>query len=184
MLSQKHSGQELLLLIRRSMREAELDAVYHTLSKLSLPQAEEILLRCKIELERFHSGEIDAETWCQHQMRSFDEILKWPEFQQSQETSQGVLDKKLLARFVNTFELDKALKLCEVLGDSSILLQARFNLFEKMYNQGIVEMETMELIRHSTQHQLWELSQTNAPSLNFILRSFQIISKWFRGLFN
>ncbi len=183
MLSQNNSGQELLLKIRRSMRQGDVDAVYHALSQSSLIHAEEICHRYNNDLERFQNGDIDAESWCLDQIRNFDEILLWPEFQQSQEASQDELDKKLLDRLVNSFELDKALQLCESLVDSSILMQAQYKIFEKLFHEGKIEVETWELIRYSTQYQLWELSQSKKTTFNFFLSSLEVIKKWFRDLF-
>lgn len=180
MLPQNHSGQELLLLIRRSMRMGDVDAVYHTLRRTSLPEAEKICFRYEMEVGRFENGEINSETWCLDQIRSFEEILKWPDFRQNEEPLEGELDKKLLLRLVNSFELDKALQLCESLGDRSILTQAQYKIFEKLFHEGKIELEIWELLRHSTQYQLWELGQSSETTLNFCVKSLITIKKWFQ----
>ncbi len=183
MLAQNNSGQELLLLIRRSMRQGDVENVYHVLSQTPFAHSEEICLRYKNDLKRFQYGVIDAETWCMDQIRNFDEIIHWPDFQENKKSRWDELDKILLLRLVNSFELEKALTHCEVFGDSSILMQARYKLFEKMYNEGQIELETWELIRQSTQHELWELSQSKETPTNFYLQSINAIKKWLRRLF-
>jgi hypothetical protein len=182
MVLQNDFGQELLLNIRRSMRQGDIDAVYHTLIPSTFTHAEEICLQYKKDLERLQKGDIDVESWCLEQINNFDIILHWPEFQESQEASQEDLDKKLLVRLVNSFELDKALQLCESLGDSSIIMQAQHKIFEKFFREGKIEIEIWELIRHSTQYQLWELANAKSSHSNFFLKAIRNIKIWLKVL--
>lgn len=163
------------------MRQGDVSALYETLSLSNFTDSEEMCLRYKKDLEGFHKEDIDAESWCLDQINNFDKILHLPEFQQSQESSQVVLDKKLLDRLVNSFELDKALQLCESRGDSSILIQAKYKLFEKLFHEGKIEVEIWELIRYSTQYQLWELTNAKESNINFFFNRLRNIKIWLMG---
>ncbi len=85
-------------------------------------------------------------------------------------------------RLVNSFELDKALQLCESLGDSSVLMQAQYNIFEKFFHEGKIEIEIWELIRYSTQYQLWVLANAKESNLKFLPKAIRNIKIWFKRL--
>lgn len=183
MLPNKYSGQELQHLIRRSMRQGDVHEVFLSLRKSTFPLAEKLSLRYKIECELLQHKITEPEVWGLEQIRSFKEILEWEEFQMNEETSSTELDKEQLLRLVNSFELEKALQVCESLGDNSILLQAQYKIFEKLFHEGEIELEIWELIRHSTQYQLWELANVRGSNSSLYLKVLRNIKGWFKGLF-
>ncbi len=183
MLSNNHSGQELLKLIRRSMRQGDVHTVFQTLNQSAFLQAEKLYLRYKLEYELLQNKKTEPEAWCLEQIRSFREILEWEEFQKSNENLFTELDKELLLRLVNSFELEKALELCEALGDHSILMQAQYKIFERLFHEGKIELEIWELIRHSTQYQLWEMAITPGSDSNYFLKVLRNIKNRFKDLF-
>ena len=52
----------------------------------------------------------------------------------------------------------------------------------KLFNEEKIEIEIWELIRYSTQYQLWELAKAEGSHSNFFFKVFRNIKNWLKGL--
>jgi hypothetical protein len=147
-------------LIRRLMRAGNTEAILQVLRESGARQAAAPAERAILSEQQYRSGLIDADAWYRAQLQLYQAVLDLP-FDRDDETKHKPqpLDKLQLRRLVDNHDIAPALRLCETLGDASILMQAQYEIGRKLFAENAIGLETWEIIQHKTIYLLWELSE-------------------------
>ena len=150
--------------LRRFMRAGDTDAVLQALGEWNARPAAALIQRAKLAGQQYLAGLIDADAWSRAQLQLYQAVLEM----QLTEGGEGKydperLDKSQLRRLVDNRDIAPALRLCETLGDASILMQAQYEIGRKLFLADAIGLETWEIIQHKTIYLLWELTE-QSPS--------------------
>lgn len=167
--------------IRQQMRFGNTDMVVQLLRESGIPEADLFSDRINDFHQQYESGEIEAEAWSQAQLQFYQSVLDLASMQDTDKPSIPYDFNKLqLQLLVDSHEISKALARCEAFGDSSILMQAKYEIGRQQYEKEAIELASWELIQHETKYLLWELAEQmpggKAPGKN----TWKRILKWLR----
>lgn len=142
------------------MRAGDTDEVLQALGESNTPHAAALIQHANLARQQYLAGLVDADAWSRAQLELYQDILEMP-FAGGEEEKYApqLLDKSQLRRLIDNRDIAPALRLCETLGDASILMQAQYEIGRKLFIAGAIGLETWEIIQHKTIYLLWELAE-------------------------
>ncbi|MFM9947365.1 MAG: hypothetical protein ACKV1O_05450 [Saprospiraceae bacterium] len=166
--------------LRQQMRLGNTDMVVQLLLESGIPEADLFAKRINAFLQQYDSGKIEAEAWSQAQLQLYQSVLDLAYIQDTDKPPVSFAFNKLqLQLLVDAHEIGQALACCEAFGDSSIPMQAQYEIGRQQYEKGAIELASWELIQHKTKYLLWELAEQmpgeQAPGKSIWRR----IKRWF-----
>lgn len=142
------------------MRAGDTDAVLKALGESNAPQAAALIQHANLARQQYLTGLIDADAWSRAQLQLYQEVLEMPLAGGDEEKyDPELLDRPQLHRLVDNRDIASALRLCETLGDDSIVMQAQYEIGRKLFTAGAIGLETWEIIQHKTIYLLWRLAE-------------------------
>lgn len=142
------------------MRAGDTDAVLQALGEWNARPAAALIQSARLAGQQYLAGLIDADAWSRAQLQLYQAVLEMQLAEGDEEKhNPGPLDRSQLRRLVDNRDIAPALRLCETLGDASILMQAQYEIGRKLFLADAIGLETWEIIQHKTIYLLWRLAE-------------------------
>lgn len=164
--------------LRQMMRRGDTEGTLRLLRQAEGSAWTALAQRLGDGAQHYRDGLIKGENWGQLQLQLYQALL---DLMPEAKSPPAALAPLPFRRLVDKHEIGAALTACEALGDASILMQARYEIYGKLYAEGAIGLETWEIIQHQTQYELWEWAEQAASSAKASKKVCKWVRRWWKG---